>query len=222
MSTATGLIDEVGHLDPKAAAERLIRAQGEEIGWLDAFTEHLDRRRNADSLKRILSTWDLNQSDAARVFGVSRQAISKWFDQGVPPERAAAVADLAAADAEHGEVVGEKIIAGEVVEGGNQQAFGQIAGRAEDDHDARFAERIRGGHRVLKRRTQRRVGLVGVGSGVASPEEGTARSCEKSTCRAICEGGWQIGESWLQEKVRLGGRQGARGIVSGGGGKPPV
>lgn len=97
MSTATGLIDEVGHLDPKAAAERLIRAQGEEIGWLDAFTEHLDRRRNADSLKRILSTWDLNQSDAARVFGVSRQAISKWFDQGVPAERAAAVADLAAA-----------------------------------------------------------------------------------------------------------------------------
>ena len=97
MSAGAALIDEVGELDPKAAADRLIRAQGDRAGWLDAFSEHLDRRRNADALKRILWIWDLNQSDAARVFGVSRQAISKWFEQGVPADRAVVIADLAAA-----------------------------------------------------------------------------------------------------------------------------
>lgn len=84
-------------LDPRTAAERLVRDQRDKSGWLDAFAEALDRRRNADALARVLSVWDLNQSDAARIFGVSRQAISKWLHQGVPAERAEALADLAAA-----------------------------------------------------------------------------------------------------------------------------
>jgi predicted transcriptional regulator len=94
---AAQLIDAVGQLDPKTAAQRLIEAQKDRAGWLDAFAEQLDRARHADELQRILSVWDLNQSDAARLFGVSRQAISKWLGQGVPPDRAAAIADLAAA-----------------------------------------------------------------------------------------------------------------------------
>lgn len=94
---ATDLIEGVGRLDPRAAAERLIEAQKDRAGWLDAFAEHLDRQRNADALERILAVWDLNQSDAARVLGVSRQAISKWLSQGVPAERAEIVANLAAA-----------------------------------------------------------------------------------------------------------------------------
>ncbi|MBX3707802.1 MAG: hypothetical protein KF911_14315 [Pseudomonadales bacterium] len=84
-------------LDPRIAAERLVRDQRDKGGWLDAFAEALDRRRNADALERVLSVWNLNQSDAARIFGVSRQAISKWLHQGVPAERAEALADLAAA-----------------------------------------------------------------------------------------------------------------------------
>lgn len=94
---AEKLLDDTGRLDPKAAAERLIAAHRDEAGWLDAFAEHLDRARNAEALERVLAAWNLNQSDAARLFGVSRQAISKWLAQGVPAERAAAVADLAAA-----------------------------------------------------------------------------------------------------------------------------
>lgn len=94
---AENLLEELGRLTPRAAAERLIEAHGEESEWLDAFSEHLDRQRNAEALERILSVWDLNQSDAARAFGVSRQAISKWLNHGVPAERAAMVADLAAA-----------------------------------------------------------------------------------------------------------------------------
>lgn len=96
-TTAAELIDAAGRLDPVEAANRLIRAQTDQDDWLDAFAEQLDRQRNADALKRILSIWGLSQSDAARVFGVSRQAISKWFDVGVPAERAIVVAELGAA-----------------------------------------------------------------------------------------------------------------------------
>jgi predicted transcriptional regulator len=46
---------------------------------------------------RIMAVWDLNQADAARAFGVSRQAISKWCATGVPADRADAIAELAAA-----------------------------------------------------------------------------------------------------------------------------
>ena len=94
---ATQLIDAVGRLDPKTAAQRLIEAQKDRAGWLDAFAEQLDRARHANTLERVLVVWDINQSDAARLFGVSRQAISKWLSQGVPPDRAGAIADLAAA-----------------------------------------------------------------------------------------------------------------------------
>ena len=45
----------------------------------------------------MLNVWDLNQSEASAVFGVSRQAINKWFTQGVPSERVEALADIAAA-----------------------------------------------------------------------------------------------------------------------------
>jgi hypothetical protein len=94
---AAELMEEVGRLDPRAAAERLLEARKDHPDWLDAFSEHLDRQRHADNLGRILTVWGINQSDAARLFSVSRQAISKWLNQGVPAERAEAIADLAAA-----------------------------------------------------------------------------------------------------------------------------
>ena len=97
MRAAAKLIEQVGRLDPRELADRLIDAQGGRADWLDAFSEQLDRRRSAEALSRVLAVWQLNRSDAARLFGVSRQAVSKWFEHGVPAERAAAVADLAAA-----------------------------------------------------------------------------------------------------------------------------
>ena len=41
--------------------------------------------------------WALSQAEVARLFGVSRQAVGKWLRHGVPPERAGAISDLAAA-----------------------------------------------------------------------------------------------------------------------------
>ena len=83
--------------DPKAVAEALFEAHKGEEAWLDAFSEHLDRQRARDALARTLEIWDLSQSEAARVLGVSRQAVGKWMEKGVPAERAGLAADLAAA-----------------------------------------------------------------------------------------------------------------------------
>ena len=84
-------------LDPREAAATLVARRRDDRGWLDEFAASLDRHRAAQSFARVLSAWDLSRSEAARYFGVTRQALSKWLRQGVPAERAEAVADLAAA-----------------------------------------------------------------------------------------------------------------------------
>ncbi len=82
-------------LDPREAAEELAVSHSAE--WLDAFSEALERQRAGSELRRILRTWGLSQSEAARRFGVSRQSVGKWLASGVPSSRVAAVADLSAA-----------------------------------------------------------------------------------------------------------------------------
>ena len=93
MSMITTLHD----LAPEDAAEQIFTAHRHERGWLDLFTESLDRRRAAESFARTIEVWNMNQAEAARLFGVSRQAIGKWLRRGVPADRAGAVGDLAAA-----------------------------------------------------------------------------------------------------------------------------
>lgn len=83
-------------LDPEEAAEQTFLAHCHDGEWLDAFVASLDRRRAVDAFRRTIETWGLSQAEAARRFGVSRQAIGKWRRRGVPPDRAGAVADLAA------------------------------------------------------------------------------------------------------------------------------
>ncbi len=87
----------IRELDPEVAAEHVFTAHKHEDAWLDAFTENLDRRRAREGFTRMLKVWNISQTEAARVFGVSRQAVSKWLRQGIPPERATAISDLAAA-----------------------------------------------------------------------------------------------------------------------------
>ena len=87
----------LGKLGPEEAAEQIFRAYKDESAWLDAFTESLDRQRAGQSFARTLAVWALSQAEAARFFGVSRQAVGKWLRRGVPPECAVAISDLAAA-----------------------------------------------------------------------------------------------------------------------------
>jgi hypothetical protein len=77
-------------------ADRLI-AEAPDLEWLRALTDVLDRAVRQAPLERIVRLWDVSNAEAARLFGVSRQAFSKWLVSGVPPDRAPAVADLAAA-----------------------------------------------------------------------------------------------------------------------------
>ena len=87
----------VRNLAPEEAAEQILAAHGHESAWLDAFAESLDRRRASRSFARTIEVWGLSQAEAARLLGVSRQAIGKWLHQGIPPDRARAISDLAAA-----------------------------------------------------------------------------------------------------------------------------
>ena len=87
----------IQELTPEEAAEQILAAHGNEGPWLDAFVETLDRQRAERSLVRTIEVWGLSQAETARLFGVSRQAIGKWLNRGIPPERSGAVSDLAAA-----------------------------------------------------------------------------------------------------------------------------
>ena len=82
-------------LDPREAARRLVTEQGD-AGWLSAFADELDRRLAREQLTRVMAVWQLSRSELGRLFGVSRQAVTKWLHDGVPAERLPQVADLAA------------------------------------------------------------------------------------------------------------------------------
>ncbi len=77
-------------------AERLI-AEAPDLDWLRRVTDELDRAVRKEPLERLTRLWGLSNAEAARLFGVTRQAFSKWLERGVPSDRATAVADLAAA-----------------------------------------------------------------------------------------------------------------------------
>jgi transcriptional regulator with XRE-family HTH domain len=82
--------------NPHDLAERLI-AEAPDLAWLRALTDDLDRRLRTEPLERFLTLWGLSLQDAADAFGVSRQAVSKWRQDGVPAGRTPVLADLAAA-----------------------------------------------------------------------------------------------------------------------------
>lgn len=81
---------------PREVAEDLIRrAPGQ--GWLRELTDELDREVRSEPLERFMELWGLSGAEAARAFGVSRQAFAKWRDGRLPADRAGAVADIATA-----------------------------------------------------------------------------------------------------------------------------
>ena len=92
-----GAINVLKSLGPEEAALHVFAAHGHEDAWLDAFADSLDHRRAARSFARTLRAWGLSQAEAARCFGVSRQAIGQWLRQGAPAERKTVLSDLAAA-----------------------------------------------------------------------------------------------------------------------------
>lgn len=82
---------------PEDMADEIVSSHSDEPEWLDRFSCALDRRRQQSQLRVVLEVWGLSGAEAARTFGVSRQALAKWSTDGIPGARAAAIADLAAA-----------------------------------------------------------------------------------------------------------------------------
>ncbi|AKS41133.1 transcriptional regulator [Wenzhouxiangella marina] len=82
--------------DPHQLAVELA-AEAPDPAWLRALTDDLDRQLRRSPLERLQRLWGLSAAEAASLFGVSRQAYSKWLRGGVPSERAAALADLSVA-----------------------------------------------------------------------------------------------------------------------------
>jgi hypothetical protein len=64
---------------------------------LERVSVRLERMRAVHPLDRVMQAWDLSHADVAAMFSLSRQAIAKWLNIGVPKERVTAVADMAAA-----------------------------------------------------------------------------------------------------------------------------
>jgi len=81
-------------LAPRELAQEL--ADSADPDWLRQLVDALDREVRTEPLQRLLTLWDLSNAAAARLFGVSRQAFSKWLSQGPPADRADDISRVAA------------------------------------------------------------------------------------------------------------------------------
>ncbi|HUG32937.1 MAG TPA: hypothetical protein VMM14_08595 [Acidimicrobiia bacterium] len=80
-------------VDPKEMARELLDSA--DIDWLRQLVDALDREVRTEPLDRLRSLWNLSNAGVARIFGISRQAYSKWLVSGPPADRAD---DIAAVD----------------------------------------------------------------------------------------------------------------------------
>ncbi len=90
-------IEFTSDVDPSQAAADLAAAHADDPSWLDAFSTALINERSANQAKRIFEVWGINHSEAGRLFGVTRQAVGRWVNQGVPATHVVTFGDLAAA-----------------------------------------------------------------------------------------------------------------------------
>ncbi len=88
---------DLGDVEPEVIAAQIAAAHASDPGWLDAFTDALHQQRAASQARRVFTVWGINHSEAGRMFGVTRQAVSRWIIDGIPATQTVALADLAAA-----------------------------------------------------------------------------------------------------------------------------
>ena len=84
----------LSHLDPREAAARLLAEHDD--AWVVRLTDELDRHLGGRQLERVMRLWHLSRAELGQLFGVSRQAVSRWITSGVPADRAPQVADVEA------------------------------------------------------------------------------------------------------------------------------
>jgi len=86
---ARGGVTTLATADLEGTAEALVAADAEVAARL---AQYLERRLSVEPLDRFERVWQLSSSQAAAVFGVSRQAYAKWRGGSTPAERRVDVA----------------------------------------------------------------------------------------------------------------------------------
>ena len=84
VSAASGIIDGVPFspvdADPAALPDALAYQRFSRVVLLEVSGA-------GTGLERLMAAWQLSITDVARLFGVARQAVQQWLDDGVPPAR---------------------------------------------------------------------------------------------------------------------------------------
>lgn len=104
--------------------------------FLRSVRRALDLVDEGDPLRDIMAALDLNLTELGQLFGVSRQAVAQWLEQGVPSDRQAKAATVAAV----GDLLERKLkpgrlpgIARRPARGYGDRTMLQVI--ADDDHD---------------------------------------------------------------------------------------
>ena len=67
---------------------------GGDADMLRRIVDRLDHQLNAGPLQRTVRLWDISATQLGEMFGISRQAASKWLAEGAPAGRRDQVAIL--------------------------------------------------------------------------------------------------------------------------------
>lgn len=82
-----------GSLSDSLTEEVVLRTGGD-TALLRQIVDRLDHQLNASPLQRTVRLWDISASQLGEMFGISRQAASKWLSDGAPAGRRDQVALL--------------------------------------------------------------------------------------------------------------------------------
>jgi hypothetical protein len=78
----------------ESMANEVVLRSGGDADVLRRIIDRLDHQLNASPLQRTVRLWDISATQLGTMFGISRQAASKWLADGAPATRRDQVAVL--------------------------------------------------------------------------------------------------------------------------------
>lgn len=78
----------------ESVTHEVVLRTGGDAALLRRIVDRLDHQLNASPLQRTVRLWDISATQLGEMFGISRQAASKWLSDGAPAGRRDQVALL--------------------------------------------------------------------------------------------------------------------------------
>jgi hypothetical protein len=78
----------------ESVTNEVVLRTGGDAALLRRIVDRLDHQLNASPLQRTVRLWDISATQLGEMFGISRQAASKWLTDGAPAGRRDQVALL--------------------------------------------------------------------------------------------------------------------------------